>query len=118
MWRRLARSRTTWGEGEEGSAEVSGEPGEVPVRPRPSDPVRVHAEAQLVAESGGDLVQHPGAQAPPAVEFRVVGRPAAEDPGVHRLLQPDHVQADQVALLPQAAQGGWPFRIAFPGSKY
>ena len=45
------------------------------------------------------------AEAAAAVQLHLAGRPEGEDPGVHRLLQPDDGQAHPLALLPQAAQG-------------
>src|SRR5262249_27897325 len=56
----------------------------------------------LVADPGGDLVQHPGAEVAAAVQLCLVRRPPGADPPVHRLLQPDDGQADPVALLTAA----------------
>jgi hypothetical protein len=78
----------------------------VPVGPEPPNPVRVHAEAQFVAEPDRNLVQPSGAETATSVQFPVVGRPQEADSGLHRLLQPDHVQAHQVALLAAATSRG------------
>jgi hypothetical protein len=67
--------------------------------PRPPHPVRVHAEALLVAEPGRDVVRHPVPEVAAAVELRLGGGPEGAGAGVHRVLQPDDGQADRLALL-------------------
>src|SRR5262249_5841262 len=118
------RGRRVWDrggpgtEGEARGAEVAGEPGTVPERPRPQDPVRVHAQAQLVAEPDRDLVQRPGQEIAEAVQLLLAGSPEAEDPALHRLLQPHDGQAHRLDVFAQAALRAERDRIAIPGFVY
>jgi hypothetical protein len=68
--------------------------------PSHADPLRGHAQAQLVAEPDRDLVQHPGQEVTEAVQLLFARRPQGEDPALHRLLQPDDGQTHRLALLP------------------
>src|SRR5262245_21428968 len=91
------------GEGQERGVEVEGEPGGVPERSAPPDPVRGHAQAQLVAEPDRDVVQHPGPQTVEAVQLPCARGPEGKGPAFHRLLQPHDGQAHRLALLSSPA---------------
>src|SRR5206468_3592292 len=79
-------------------AEVDEEPARVPVGAEQSHPVRVHAQAQFVAQSNRNRVWGDYAKGRPSRQFPVGGRPPREVVGVYRLLQPSVRQAIQVDL--------------------
>jgi hypothetical protein len=106
------------GEGEARGVAVAGQPGGVRERGGPSDPVRVDAQAQFVAEPGGDLVQHLGAEVTEAVEFQFAGRPARAAAALHRLLQPDVGQAHRLAVFSEAAPRGAVSRLLSSAALY
>src|SRR5262245_37119746 len=70
---------------------------------RAPDPVRGHAQAQLVAEPDRDVVQHPGPQTVEAVQLPCARGPEGKGPAFHRLLQPHDGQAHRLALLSSPA---------------
>jgi hypothetical protein len=82
-----------------GGVEVAEEPGGLPVRSGSSHPVRVHAQAHLMAQSDRDLVRHPGEEVAPPFQLPLGRGPQGADPGVHRVLQPDDGRTDPLALL-------------------
>ena len=51
-------------------------------------PLVSYPQARFLNELGGDLAQHPGAQAAQARLLQKRGGPAGQSPGLHRLLQP------------------------------
>jgi transposase len=70
-----------------GCPEIPGQPGGVPVGARPSDSLRVSAQAHVVAEPDRDRVRGDHAEGDPSGELYLGGGPGGEGAGVHRLLQ-------------------------------
>ena len=81
------------GQGKAGDSQGAGDAQGISGRPIPSHPFPLHAASRIVAESGGDLVQHSPPAAIESLQLQVdrgVARTAAR---IHRLLQPDLGQA-------------------------
>jgi len=68
-------------------AAFAGQPAGLPGGARPSHPLRVLAEAYVVAEPDRDRLRHDHAEGRPAGQLHVRNRPEGETAAVHRLLQ-------------------------------
>src|SRR5262249_24793622 len=90
---------------EQGGPEVDEDTAGVPRGPVAPHPLRLHTQAQLVDEPGRDRVRDRHAQGDPAGELHLGGRPAQQDPGLHRLLQPGLCQTVQLDLYRAAPPG-------------
>jgi hypothetical protein len=89
---------------EEWRVEIGGEPQEILDGSKPPRSIRVCAEAHVLVESGGNLVQRIGAARDPAWELYLQGGSARQDPAFHRLLQQNAGQALQMDLHRPATQ--------------
>src|SRR5262245_13517090 len=95
----------TWEKRKKGGLEVDEDAAGVLVGPVAPHPLRLHPQAQFVDEPGGDRVRDRHAQGDPAGELHLDGRPAQQDPGLHRLLQPGLCQTVQLDLHRPPSQG-------------
>ncbi len=91
-----------------GILEVGGQPASVPVGEGPPDPVRVHAEAQFVAEPDRDGLRSNHEEGDSARLVQFGGRPAEQAVELHRVFQSGVCQAVPLDLhrSPAAGEGG------------
>ena len=75
----------------------------VSARQKSSDSFRFHAEARFLAQSSGDLVQHPDAKAAPSGQLHLKRGFTSAYLGFHRIIQLDYGQGFQMDLRWSAA---------------
>ena len=100
------RDRAAVGEeGCAGGAEIGGEPAGVLVGAEPPDSVRVHAEAQFVAQPDRGDLRGDHAEGDPAGFVHLGGRPEEQAVELHRLLQSGVCQAVPLDVHRSSAAG-------------
>src|SRR4051794_30905610 len=96
------RSRIPWGKKRSRHPAIDDDAARVPLGHQPPDPLRLLAQARLVAQSDRDLLRHHPPEMPARRQLHLGGRPRVPAPRVHRLLQHDHGPPLQLDLYREA----------------